>query len=87
MSGAHVRIEHSDPQRPGRAKIWLEGVEIGSILTGYSIHSDAGKKPTVTFDIQTGLLRVDSTATARLTKRTRDVLTALGWTPPAEREG
>ena len=86
MSPSEVRIKHNDPQRPSRAQVWLDGVEISSILSSYDVHCEAGKRPVVTLDIPSTLLRNESTATVKLAKRARDTLVSLGWTPPAERE-
>jgi hypothetical protein len=87
--GQHeIKIVQNDPHRPGRARVYLNNVEIASVLSSYAVYCEAGKRAMVTLDIPVRLLSADITAGADvgLTKRTRDALTALGWTPPAERE-
>ncbi len=67
--------------------VLVDGVDVSRALAGISVEASADKPHVVTLRLSVD--RVDvagGEAAVSVSRETRDVLVALGWTPPAELE-
>ncbi|MFD5057421.1 hypothetical protein [Streptomyces sp. NPDC058394] len=61
----------------------LDGQDISHCIRGFTLTADAGDIPTLDLDVVLHEADVEGQALVHIPARTAELLTALGWTPPA----
>jgi hypothetical protein len=86
---AEASLTFHQGSEPGDVSVQLNGVEISQWISSIGIASSAkDKRPRVYLNLEIyGNLDVDLTdADVKVVERTREMLEALGWTPPAKED-
>ncbi|WP_406462975.1 hypothetical protein OHB07_16200 [Streptomyces sp. NBC_00111] len=63
--------------------ILVNGRDISHCVRGLTFTADVGSKPALDLDLVLDEVTVDGQALVSVPSHTADVLTSLGWTPPA----